>query len=144
MHFSGNNEEFIYSARILLSLVLQCGLSMNECVSVSMWLLNFYEQRKYEKNTEKRCTCGYTTNQLGLLTTGRDMCLLTRKRSSFKLCAPVKCVSTVCYSGFSHVCPFFQSVQIPQSTVHGSKSVWGNNFDIFSLGLILNIFSFRF
>ena len=40
-------------------------------------------QRKYVNKTEKRQTCGRTIKQLGLLITGRDMHLMTRKQNPF-------------------------------------------------------------
>ena len=42
-------------------------------------VLRFYEQRKYVNKTEKKWARRCTTKQLGLLTTGRDMHLLTWK-----------------------------------------------------------------
>ena len=42
-------------------------------------------QRKYVNKIENRWTCRCTTKQLGLLTTGRDIRLLTKKRTVLTL-----------------------------------------------------------
>ena len=105
-------------------------------IQTSFW--HFYEQRKYVNKTEKRQTHQCTTKQFGLLTAGRDMRLLTWKRTVLTLCAPIKCTSA-CHGGFqvsssvSHVC-VLPVLTIPGCTVLRRLlplSLRGNNFNIF-------------
>ena len=51
-------------------------------------VLRVYEQRKYVHKTEKRRAHRCATKQLGLLTTGKDLHLLTRERIVLTVCTP--------------------------------------------------------
>ena len=103
-------------------------------------LLHFYEQRIYVNKTEKRWTHGCITKQLGLLPKGRDMCLLTRKRSCINLVGTSQNIPP-CDMGYSKSLLSVSHVSVPlvfpNPTMHcpwkatSFLSLRGNNFDIF-------------
>ena len=108
------------------------------------YLLRFYEQRKYISKTKQGLTHGCTTKQLGLLTIGRDMHIVLKKRSCFNFVCTRQIYIHVSWSILKSLLLSCVSILLvsPNPRIHCPQqatlflSLRENNFDIFSLGLI--------
>ena len=108
-------------------------------------MLRFHEPRKYVNKIKKRRAHGCTTKQLGLLSTGREMHPLTRKKNCFNFMGTCQMYVHVSWLVFQVClcCPTRVCSSGPYKS-HNALSTVGNSLSIhqemenFLLGLIPN------
>ena len=127
----------LIKSKLFLQSKLMCFMLLERNIHWSMFVLWFYEQRKYVNKTEKRRTHGVQQNNSVYLI-DKDIGLLTRKRSCFNSLSQIHI--HVCHGRFqvSLCCPSCVSIllvsTIPQCTVHGRQ------LPFYPLGGITDIF----